>query len=97
VTITDVRLITKTNWKALSVGIVIAIVGQIPTILAIFQPWLDILGPIVSAVCTVLGIFQSLKIQTIDLSKAFSVTLTDNITNTVGLTARAIPERQTTP
>jgi len=94
--IADVRIITKTNRKALAVGIGIALLGQIPTILASLQSWLVIVGPIVSAVCTVAGIFQSLKIQTIDLSRAYTQTLTDSITNAAGVVTHSLPQRETT-
>jgi hypothetical protein len=89
--LTDVRLITRINRKALAVGIAIALVGQLVSqalaIPAFLQPWLDILGSIFSAVCTVVGIFQSLKIQTIDLSKSFAVSATANINIAAGVSA----------
>jgi hypothetical protein len=95
--LTNVRLIKKISKKALGAAIIVAVAGQIvDRLLGIYYPSFWILGSILSAVFTVAGIFAGLGIQTIDLSRAFSQTLTEDITNTAGVATSLTPGQKAT-
>jgi hypothetical protein len=84
--LTDVNIITKTSWCAVFWACVIAVMGQlVPILLLLNYPSLVVYGQFVPILTTIVGIFQGLRIQTIDLSKA--VRGSASITSTARLVA----------
>ena len=70
--LSDVEIRGTTNWKALFLAVIVAILGNAISAVLAFSGQIG-LGVIVSIVCTVVGIFIGLKIQANELVKSMRV------------------------